>query len=150
MRVAGFSIIFFALIAAAPSQDRALKIMHDRHEGMEAIGNANKVLHRELAGSSPNLGAVRSSAAAIANLSRKASGWFPKGTGPELGKTGAKPEIWQNWPDFTAKLHNFQGAAKVFNAAAASGDLNAIKARYADLGGTCKACHDKYRSEMHH
>jgi cytochrome c556 len=150
MRIAVLSVIAVGLIAAAPSRDQALKIMHDRHEGMEMIGKANKVLHRELAGSSPNLAAVRSSAAAIANLSRKASGWFPKGTGPELGKTGAKPEIWQNWPDFTAKLHNFQAAAKMFNAAAASGDVNAIKARYADLGGTCKACHDKYRSEMHH
>ena len=38
----------------------------------------------------------------------------------------------------------------MFNAAAASGDVGAIKARYADLGGACKACHDKYRSEMHH
>ena len=107
--------------------------------------------HQPRAGrSSPNLANVRSSAAAVCALSRKASGWFPKGTGPELGKTGAKPEIWQNWPDFTAKLHNFQGAAKMFNAAAASGDVGAIKARYADLGGACKACHDKYRAEMHH
>jgi cytochrome c556 len=150
MRVAVLSVIAFGLIAAAPSRDQALKIMHDRHEGMETIGDANKVIHRELAGSSPNLANIRSSAAAVYALSRKASGWFPKGTGPELGKTGAKPEIWQNWPDFTAKLHNFQAAAKIFNAAAASGDVGAIKARYADLGGTCKACHDKYRAEMHH
>ena len=79
--------------------------MHDRHEGMEAIGKANKVLHRELAGElarpwrRPLVRRGRSP-----TLSRKASGWFPKGTGPELGKTGAKPEIWQNWPDFAAKL----------------------------------------------
>jgi cytochrome c556 len=150
MRIAVLSVIAVGLIAAAPSRDQLLKIMHDRHEGMETIGDANKVLHRELAGSSPNLANVRTAAAGIAGLSRKASGWFPKGTGPELGKTGAKPEIWQNWTDFTAKLHNFQAAAKMFNAAAASGNVSAIKARYADLGGACKACHDKYRSEMHH
>ena len=73
-------------------------------------------------------------AAKIADLSQKASGWFPKGTGPELGKTGAKPEIWQNPKDFAAKLSQFPGAARAFNAAAASGDLNAIKARGGDLG----------------
>jgi len=150
MRIVVLGVIAFGLIAAAPSRDQALKIMHERHEGMETIGKSAKAINRELAGGSPNLAAVRSSAAAIANLSRKASGWFPKGTGPELGKTGAKPEIWQNWPDFTAKLHNFQAAAKMFNAAAASGDVGAIKARFGDLGGTCKACHDKYRAEMHH
>ena len=150
MRIALLGVIAFGLIAAAPSRDQALKIMHERHEGMETIGKSAKAINRELAGGSPNLATVRASAAAISNLSRKASGWFPKGTGPELGKTGAKPEIWQNWTDFTAKLHNFQAAAKMFNAAAASGDAGAIKARFGDLGGTCKACHDKYRAEMHH
>jgi cytochrome c556 len=93
---------------------------------------------------------VRSSAAQIADLSRKASGWFPAGTGPDVGKTGAKPEIWKNPDDFASKLRSFQGAAKAFNAAASGNDLAVAKARYADLGGACKACHDKYRAEMHH
>ena len=150
MRIVVLGVIAFGLIAAAPSRDQALKTMHERHEGMETIGKSAKAINRELAGGSPNLATIRASAATISNLSRKASGWFPKGTGPELGKTGAKPEIWQNWPDFTAKLHNFQAAAKVFNSAAAGGDVGAIKARFGDLGGTCKACHDKYRAEMHH
>jgi len=129
---------------------KALAIMHERHEGMEKIGDTNKLLRREIISSSPFMPAIQSGAATIAGLSVRANGWFPKGTGPELGKTGAKPEIWQKPQDFTAKLRSFQAAAQAFNAAARSGDMNAIKARYADLGGTCKACHDSYRSEMHH
>jgi cytochrome c556 len=136
--------------AASLNKDQALKIMHERHEGMEEVGKANKVLRRELTGSSPDLAAVRSAAAKIASLSAKASGWFPRGTGPELGKTGAKPEIWQNPQDFSAKLRNFQAASQTFTAAARSGDVGAIKGRYAELGQACKSCHDKYRSEMHH
>ena len=128
----------------------AVRIMHERHEGMETIGKANKALHRELDGSSPNLAVVRSSAKTIADLSRKASGWFPQGTGPEVGKTGAKPAIWQNPSDFGAKLHDLQTEAKAFNAAAAGHDLELIRTQYGDLGNACKACHDKYRSEMHH
>ena len=64
----------------------------------------------------------------------------------------AKPEIWQpqNKADFATKLHNFQVAAPRFNAAVSGTDVGAIKARFAELGGTCKACHDKYRTEMHH
>ncbi len=149
---------------AAPSNDmvmlaipsvsgaQAAAVMHERHEGMETIGKNFKTLHRELDAASPDLATVRSSASAIADLSKKASGWFPAGTGPDVGKTGAKPDIWlpQNQSDFAAKLRAFQKAAQVFNAAARSGDVNAIKARYADLGGACKACHDKYRAEMHH
>ena len=130
----------------------AAKIMHARHEGMETIGKTGKALNRQLTGSSPNLAAVHAGAAQIADLSRQASRWFPAGTGPEVGKTGAKPEIWQpqNQADFAAKLHNFQVAAAAFNAAAASGDLSLIKARFDSLEGTCKACHDKYRMDMHH
>ena len=125
-------------------------VMHERHEGMESIGKNTKAIKRELEGGAPNLATVRTSAGTIAGLSQKASGWFPAGTGPEAGKTGAKPEIWQNQQDFTAKLRNFQAATQAFNAAAGGNDVNAIKARFADLGGTCKACHDKYRTDMHH
>ncbi|HEX8838895.1 MAG TPA: cytochrome c [Sphingomicrobium sp.] len=134
------------------SMGDAAKVMHARHEGMEAIGKATKAINRELKGSSPDLGVVRSSAAQMASLARASSGWFPAGTGPEVGKTGAKPDIWspQNKADFAAKLRNFQGAAQAFNAAAKGGDAGAINARFADLGGTCKACHDKYRMDMHH
>jgi cytochrome c556 len=138
------------LLAAAPSNARLAQVMHERHEGMERIGNNFKVLHRELDSSSPFAPTVKNSAAQIAVLAKQSSQWFPAGTGPAAGKTGAKPEIWQNWQDFSAKLSAFQKSALVFNAAAASGDMNAAKARYADLGGTCKACHDKYRTEMHH
>ena len=135
---------------AALPKNKALAIMHERHEGMEKIGDTNKLLRREIISSSPFMPAIQSGAATIAGLSVRANGWFPKGTGPELGKTGAKPEIWQKPQDFAAKLRGFQAAAQAFNAAARSGDMNAIKARYADLGGSCKACHDPYRAEMHH
>jgi len=123
--------------------------MHERHEGMEAVGKANKVLRREITADAPNIAEIRRSAGSMAKLAGQSSKWFPKGTGPEVGKTGAKPEIWQKPADFTARLRDFQGAAKLLNAAA-TGDMNAVKARYADLGKTCKACHDSYRSEMHH
>ena len=139
-----------AMVAAPVSGANAAKIMHERHEGMETIGKANKAIRRELETSSPNVGTIRASAAQIADLAKKSSGWFPAGTGPEVGKTGAKPEIWQNQQDFAAKLRGFQEAAKAFNAAAMSGDAPSIKTKFGELGQSCKACHDKYRSEMHH
>ena len=138
------------LLTPVTNKEQALKIMHERHEGMEAVGKNTKTLKRELQGSAPNLATVRQSAAAMADLSKKASGWFPKGTGPDVGKTGAKPEIWQNGKDFSAKLAAFQKAAQALNAAARGSDVGAMKDRFADLGGTCKACHDKYRAEMKH
>ena len=126
--------------------------MHDRHEGMETIGKNFKVLSRELAAASPDLASVRSSSATVTKLARQASAWFPEGTGPEVGKTGARPEIWkpENKADFAAKLHDFQVAAPRFNAAVSGSDVGAMKASFHELSGTCKACHDSYRSEMKH
>jgi len=148
--VAALTVTSAGIALAALPKNQALAIMHARHEGMESIGKATKTINRELQGSSPDLTLVRLSAGQIAKLSRQASHWFPKGTGPELGKTGAKPEIWKDPKDFVAKLAAFQRSAQVFNATASGNDVGAIKARFGDMAGACKSCHDKYRSEMHH
>jgi cytochrome c556 len=148
LKLAAALVVLGAGAAAAKVNVRA--VMHERHEGMEAMGKAFKTLHREFDSSSPDVATVRASANQIGNLAKKSSRWFVLGTGPEAGKTGAKPEIWQNWPDFVAKNRAFQQSARAFKAIAAKGDMTAAKASYADLAGTCKACHDKYRMEMHH
>ena len=148
--VAVVSLSAAGVAVAALPKNKALAIMHARHEGMEKIGDTNKLLRREFASSTPFAPAVKSGAATIAGLSKKASGWFPAGTGPEMGNTGAKSAIWQNQKDFQAKLAAFQQAAAMFNAAAASGDMSDAKTRYAGMIRTCDACHDSYRMEMHH
>ena len=131
------------------ARDQAKPLMHERHEGMETIGKANKSIRDQFDSGSPDLAVIRTNAARIADLSQKASGWFHAGTGPGAGMTGAKDEIWQNPQDFMAKLAAFQKAASVFQAAAAGNDLTATKARLSDMTQTCKACHDKYRRDMH-
>ncbi|HEY4070110.1 MAG TPA: cytochrome c [Sphingomicrobium sp.] len=138
-----------AALAAPLSHDRALQVMKVRHDGMHAIGDAIKAIHRAL-GATPDLATVRPNAAKMVQLSKQASGWFPAGTGPDVGKTRAKAEIWQNSEDFASKVRNFQAAARAFNAAARGNDVAAMNARFSDLDGACKACHDKYRSEEKH
>ena len=139
------------MLATTPvSKEQAAQIMHERHEGMEATGKAAKAAAREFQGSSPDLAVIRASAKAINDFAPKVPRLVPLGTGPEAGKTGAKPEIWQNLPDFNAKAKDFQFKAQAFAAAASGSDVGAMKARFGDLMQSCKACHDKYRSEMHH
>ena len=141
-----------AAAAAAPlgkavSGARAKKIMHDRHEGMEAIGDAMKLVSGELRKDAPDLTKVRSGAATFARLAPQVKGWYPPGTGPDAGKTRAKAAIWQKPDDFRAKALAFESTATKFNAAAKSGDLAAIRAAQGELGKACKACHDPYRAE---
>ena len=150
MRVVSFAAVVacvsVAALAVPLSRDKALTVMNTRHDGMEAIGDGTKAIHRGLSGTT-DLSAVRANAAKIAQLSQQASGWFPAGTGPDVAKTRAKPDIWKNADDFGAKLRNFQAAARAFNAAASGNDTAAMSARFSDLGATCKACHDEYRAE---
>ena len=133
---------------ATPLQkEQALALMEKRHEDYERIGKAMQVIGRELKGDSPDLARVRQNAGAIAELAPQVKDWFPAGTGPDIGKTDAKAEIWTNPQDFAAKSRDFEQAAQRFNAAAQGTDVAAMRAAQGDLGKSCKACHDLYRTK---
>jgi cytochrome c556 len=131
---------------ATPLQkEQALALMKERHEGYEQIGKAMRAAKKGLDGN--DVASVRSAAATINGLAPKALNWFPAGTGPDVGKTEAKAEIWQQAEQFNSGMKDFQGAAAAFHQAAQGGDVEAMKVAHAKLGGTCKACHDKFREE---
>jgi len=133
-------------LGKAVSGAQAKKVMHDRHEGMEEIGDAMKLVSGELKKDSPDLAKVRSGAATFARYAPQVKGWYPPGTGPDVGKTRAEVEIWQKPDDFHAKALQFEKSSKAFSAAASGNDLAAIRAAHADLGKACKACHEPYRA----
>ena len=133
--------------AAPASKEEALKIMQERHHGMEQIGKATKAIGTELKEENPNVGTIRTNAATISDLAAKSASWFPTGTGPDVGKTRAKAEIWQKYEDFAAKDREFRTAAQSLKGLADSADVNAVRTAFAAMGKTCKACHDSYRSE---
>ena len=96
------------MLAAAPSKDQALKIMHDRHEAMEGLGKAMKALHRGLDATPPDVNSVRTQTAIMASTAAKIPGMFPAGTGPDVGKTRAKPEIWKQQALFLKKSKDYR------------------------------------------
>ncbi len=140
-----------ATTAALPTepvaQERAAAFMRERHKKYEQLGKAMKVIGRELKGDSPDLAAVRKNAAIISAFAPQIPSLFPPGTGPDVGKTEAKAEIWQKPEDFMAKSTAFTAAARAFDTAAQGTDLAAIRAAQGTLGKACKACHDLYREE---
>jgi cytochrome c556 len=66
--------------------------------------------------------------------------------GSEKGKTRAKPAIWENTDDFAQKLANFRSEAAALAEVASAGDKGATVEQFKQTGGTCKACHDNYKS----
>jgi cytochrome c556 len=69
------------------------------------------------------------------------------GEGSDKGTTRAKPEIWQNTADFESKMGDLKTAVASLQATVQGGDREAITASVGDVGKTCKACHDEYKSK---
>ena len=67
--------------------------------------------------------------------------------GSDKGNTKAKPEIWTEMDKFREKAGKSQEDVVKLNAAAKTGNLDAIKAAAGAVGQSCKSCHDAYRKE---
>ncbi len=71
---------------------------------------------------------------------------FGEGTDKGLPQR-AKPEVWKEQPKFKAAAEKMQGEVVKLDAAAKTGNLDAIKAAVGAVGSSCKACHDDFRAE---
>lgn len=117
-----------------------------RQEGFKSVGGEFKTINDQLRSGAPDMAAIQSAAAELPGIIEGAGEWFPEGTGPESGvETEALPIIWEEPEDFEAKVSDFVVAIEALDAAAQTGELSAIQAAVQATGGTCKACHDKYR-----
>ena len=67
--------------------------------------------------------------------------------GSDKGNTKAEPKIWTEMDKFRAAAAKMQEEMTKLNAAAKTGNVDAIKAAAGATGAACKACHDSYRKE---
>ena len=138
----GFATIATLVQAADP--------ITQRRDDMKANGAAMKAINETLekGGAAAD---IAPHAAKIHQVSMEIGTLFPAGSdqpqGKDPGQTKAKPEIWQNPDDFSAKLKAFQDESAMFQTAVAGGDMAAIKAEFEKLGGTCGDCHKVYRGK---
>lgn len=72
--------------------------------------------------------------------------WAAFGEGTDKGDTKAKSEIWTDKAKFTEYADKMQAEMSKLNAAAKTGNLDSIKAAVGAVGGSCKTCHDAFRS----
>jgi cytochrome c556 len=139
--VVGAAAIACAVQAATPAE--TLKV---RHEHYEELGDAFKAIRDQANAGSPDFEALQKSADTVHKASVNQIQWFPKGTGPEAGKTRALPEIWTKTEDFTAAMKMFEERAPALVTAAKSRDVDAVKKAFKELGGACKNCHEQFRA----
>jgi cytochrome c556 len=134
-------IVCASVYAATPAE-----LQKVRHEHYEELGDAFKAVRDQSKASPPDFVALLKAAETVQKASVDQQRWFPKGTGPEAGKTRALPEIWSKPDEFTAAQKMFSDRAPALVAAAKAKDVEAVTAAFKQLGGACKNCHDTFRS----
>lgn len=72
---------------------------------------------------------------------------FPKGSDEMAGPTHAKDEIWSKPEEFKKDIAAFQKASEALVVAARTGEMSAIGPKFKDTAGSCKQCHDSFRSK---
>lgn len=138
-KVAG-ACVGFATMAALVGTSLA-GLPDDREATMKNVGKNVKALVQMSKGAFDATVAAKHGSAIAADL-EKFKDLFPDGT--QAGDKNAKPEIWTDRAGFEKARSDAVAAA---TALAKVTDANAFADAFKTLGGTCKACHDKYRAD---
>lgn len=146
-RISVISSVTFVTLAASVIAWAAtpVEIQKQRHEHYEALGDAFKVV-RDNSKGNPDFAALDKAVAVIQEATVNQGQWFPKGTGPEAGKTRAMSEIWTKPEDFVAAQKMFAEKAGPLVAAVKARDGEAVGKAFREVGGSCKNCHDNFRA----
>jgi len=73
--------------------------------------------------------------------------WEAFGPGTDKGDTRALPAIWSEQAKFKSAGDRLVAESAKLNAAAKTGNLDAIKTAFGAVGQSCKACHDDFRKD---
>jgi cytochrome c556 len=144
-RIAGSAVFAASLIAAVHAATPA-EAQKARHEHYEELGKSFKTVRDQMNATAPDFAVLQKAAEVVHEASIDQAKWFPKGTGPEAGKTRALPAVWGKPEDFLAAQKMFTDRAPKLLAAAKAKDIDGVKGAFKDLGGACKNCHDTFRS----
>lgn len=94
---------------------------------------------------------VAKNATMLSEAAMKIPEGFPKGTGRgdfDEKMTRALPKVWEDWSGFEANAKALSDEAAKLATIADSGDMDAIKAQFGEVGKNgCGACHKAYRGD---
>ena len=138
------TLSFTALYADAPIAPA--EVQKARHDHYHELGEQFKAVRDLSRSSNPDFAALEKSAQHVVNASIDQGQWFPKGSGPEAGKTRALAEIWTKPAEFEAAQKMFSDRAPTLLTAVKTKEVNAVRSAFKEVGASCKNCHDTFRS----
>lgn len=144
VRIVLTALLTAAGLATAVAQSEPPQVQ--RHELMEGIGDAAKVLGGMAKGEVPfNEVEAQEALTVIIDNAQVFPTLFPEGS--ETGHdTRALPAIWENKADFEEHAEALVAAAQDARAAA-DNSLDSFRGAFGKVGEACRACHTDYRAE---
>lgn len=147
--VASLTLAAASLVAALPAHAQFAKpedAIKYRKSALTVMATHFGRVGAMVAGRVPFDATAAANNAAIAEQMSKLP-WHAFVEGSGTGDTKAKPEIWSNAAGFKAASDKMQAAMSNLATVAKGGNLDAIKAAFGPVGGTCKGCHDDFRKD---
>jgi len=133
------------LLPIASAQDaRAAQQVKLRQAAYTVLGAQMGLMGQMASGRAPyDANTFRAAAERAAAMGNYVPELFPAGSITPNSK--AKPELWQQQPEFQRLMKDMQTKVTALATTARGGDLEAIKPAFGATGASCKACHDKYK-----
>jgi cytochrome c556 len=137
---------FILLTASVSSQVLAQEdFIEKRQKAMKS--NSADVKAIKAAVESKDYATIETKAKDIMGTADKIPSLFPKGS--NVGKTKAKPEIWEKSDEFAKEAKNLSKASSELAAAAKSKDDAAIATKVKAVGEVCSSCHKQFRADKY-
>jgi cytochrome c556 len=137
-----------ALPAAAQFQKPEDAIKY-RQSALTVMGNHFGRIGAMAQGKAPfDAKAAADNAAIVDTLARLPFTAFGEGT-DKGAPTRAKPEVWKDNAKFRAAAEKMWTEVAKLDAAAKTGNFDAVKAAAGAVGSSCKNCHDDFRAEKY-
>jgi cytochrome c556 len=126
------------LFAETDAVAKRQKLMKDNGAAAKAI---------KAAAEAKDYATIEAKAKNIISNGDKVLDLFPKGMTAE--KTKARPEIWEQWDEFSNNPGKVKKAATELASAARAKDDKAISVKVKALGSACASCHESFRAEKY-
>lgn len=138
-------VLIAALACAACATATPAERIQVRQELMRSNKAAVIELGKMTSGEAPwNAETAQRLAARISRNAARIPDLAEKGTGPEGGRTRARPEIWTDFDNFERAAWNVEDQGRGILALARSGDEAGVRARLARLEKDCDVCHKRF------
>ncbi|HWA46463.1 MAG TPA: cytochrome c [Hypericibacter adhaerens] len=140
-------------IAASHSNRSAADtpVVQQRQALMKEMGKQMGIINDFLQKGAGDAAGAQAAADTIHADAAKIPDLFPQGTSinDNVGKTGAKPEIWANFDSFKAAAAKLAELSATASTAAAGGDKAALGDAFGAMGKNgCGGCHQNFRQKI--